>query len=274
MALWRYPVKAMLGERLQAVDVGLGGLEGDRHWIVVDVNTGERIANKRGPTDPRLRSCRAELIDGFEEDPPLRVTLPDGDTREGPEVAAALSGLLERTVRLEASTSPALGRFADTGAHHDLAPIHLLAASTIERFRALAPDSVWDARRFRPNLVVDDGAAGDGFAEDALLGARLRGESGLELTVGLPTPRCVVPTRAHEELPADPAILRTIVREHRLDLGRFGRQGCVGAYAEVARQGSIRVGERLEVVPGSGPPEEGMRAVLARLAELPDAGAI
>lgn len=270
LAIWRYPVKAMLGELLDAVEIGASGCTGDRRWIVVDADTGERIANKRGPTDPRLRACRAELLDAGAHALPLRVTLPDGETLEGSEVEEALSHLLARRVRLETSDTPALGRFAATGAHHDAAPLHLITTSTIAHLRAIAPTCDWDVRRFRPNLVLDDGDGNDRFAEDALLGGALRGRSGLELTVGLPTPRCVVPTRAHEELPADPGILRTLVEHHRFDLGPFGRQGCVGVYAEVARAGRIQVGERLDVEPGKAPPDEAVRIAVARLIEQLD----
>jgi uncharacterized protein YcbX len=189
LAIWRYPVKAMLGELLDAVAIGPRGCEGDRRWIVVDARTGERIANKRGPTDPRLRACRAELLDDRDEHPPLRITLPDGSALEG-------------------------------------------AAS---------------------------------FAEDELLGATLGATSGLELTVGLPTPRCVVPTRAQDGLPADPAILRTLVERHRIDLGPFGRHGCAGAYAEVASAGRVRTGERLEVRPGHTTPRAVIDDVVTRL---------
>jgi uncharacterized protein len=265
LKIWRYPVKAMLGELLDGVKIGSRGCAGDRRWIVVDADTGERIANKRGPTDPRLRACRAELLDAGEQELPLRVTLPDGEAIDGRATEAALSDLLERRVRLEASDTPALGRFAASGAHHDAAPVHLITTSTLAHLRTIAPDSDWDARRFRPNLLLDDGEVSGAFAEDALLGGRLRGRSGLELTVGLPTPRCVVPTRAHHELPADPRILRTLVEHHRIDLGPVGRQGCVGAYAEVAGAGRVEAGERLDVEPGRGPADEAVRSSLARL---------
>jgi uncharacterized protein len=255
LAIWRYPVKAMLGEPLDAVEIGPAGCTGDRRWIVVDADTGERIANKRGPTDPRLRACRAELLDASDDGLPLRITLPGGEVYEGSETERALSELLERRVRLEA------------GAHHDAMPVHLITTSTLAHLRALAPGSAWDVRRFRPNLVLDDDRQDDGFAEDALLGGRLRGASGLELSVELPTPRCVVPTRAQEELPADPRILRTVVAHHRLDLGPFGRQGCAGAYAEVVRGGRVEVGGRLEVERGRAPRDEAIRAAVARLAE-------
>jgi uncharacterized protein YcbX len=265
LAIWRYPVKAMLGELLDAVAIGPRGCEGDRRWIVADATTGERIANKRGPTDPRLRACRAEVLDATDEHPPLRITLPDGNTSVGPEIDAALSELLERRVRLERSDAAADGRFGATGGYHDLAPIHLITTGTLAHLRALAPASDWDARRFRPNLVLDDGTEGEPFAEDALLGGSLQAPSGLALTVGLPTPRCVVPTRAQDGLPADPAILRTIVERHRIDLGPFGRQGCAGAYAEVASAGGLRTGERLEVRRGHVAPRVAIDRAVTRL---------
>lgn len=42
--------------------------------------------------------------------------------------------------------------------------------------------------RFRPNVVLE--------GTDELIGCNLRGPSGVRLRVVLPTPRCVVPTRA------------------------------------------------------------------------------
>jgi uncharacterized protein len=265
LAIWRYPVKAMLGELLDAVAIGPRGCEGDRRWVAVDATTGQRIANKRGPTDPRLRACRAEQLDGSDEHPPLRITLPDGSSLEGAEIEAALCELLGRGVRLERSDAPADGRFGTTGAYHDLAPIHLVTTGTLAHLRAVAPDSDWDVRRFRPNLVLDGGPEDASFAEDALVGASLRASSGLELTVGLPTPRCVVPTRAQDGLPADPAILRTLVQRHRIGLGPFGRHGCAGAYAEVASAGRLRTGERFEVRPGPMAPRAAIDSVVTRL---------
>lgn len=260
-------MKALLGELLEAVHIGPAGCIGDRRWIVGDSTTGQWIANKRGPTDPRLRACRAELIEESDDALPLRITLPDGESLVGAEIEEALSHLLQRPVRLEVSHAPAAGRFAATGAHHDVAPVHLIPTRTLERLGALAPAADWDVRRFRPNLVLDDGRFHPTFAEDALLGARLRGRSGVALTIGLPTPRCVVPTRTQQGLPADPSILGTIVQQHRLDLGPFGRQRCAGAYAEVAHAGRVRVGERLGVEPGQTPPDDVIRTTIGRLVE-------
>lgn len=268
LALWRYPVKAMLGELLESVELGPAGCAGDRRWIVIDLATGERIASKRGPTDPRLRACRAELLTDDAE-LPLRVTLPDGTAVSGVEIETALSDLLERSVALAPADTPPAGKMGATGAHHDVAPLHLITTSTLERLRRAAPDSDWDPRRFRPNLVLDDGAPGPAFAEDLLVGGALRGDDGLEIAIEVPTPRCVVPTRTHDGLPADPRILRTVVAEHRLDLGAFGSRGCAGAYARVTRPGRLRAGQLLEAeFAPSDPGREIARAVSGLAARL------
>jgi uncharacterized protein len=255
LAIWRYPVKAMLGELLEAIHVRPGGLEGDRRWVVADAASGERIASKRGPTDARLRECRARI---GEDGEPV-VTLPGGPSVRGLGASAeALSELLGRRVTLV--EHPGGGdRFVHTGGHHDFAPLHLLTTRTLAHLRDVEPEADWDVRRFRPNLVLD----GD-LTDRGLLGAELRGPSGLRLRVGLPTPRCVVPTRAREELPADPPLLKRLARHSRWDLGPFGRPPCLGAYAEVAGAGNVAAGERLAVTPGAAP-EDAVAAAIRRI---------
>jgi hypothetical protein len=245
LAIWRYPVKAMLGELLDAVQIGPGGCEGDRRWVVTDSDTGERIANKRGPTHPALRACRAQLLDDPGLAPALKVTLPDGTEVVGAGIEAALSELLGRRIHLREFDGDGTGRLGDPAAHHDFAPLHVLTTRTLAHLRSVAPESDWDARRFRPNLVLDDGDEPGAFSEDALLGRSLRAPSGCELRVGLPTPRCVVPTRAQDDMARDPAILKTIARHHLVDVGSYGRYACAGAYAEVVSAGRVAAGDWL-----------------------------
>ena len=40
VSLWRYPVKSMQGEELPAATIGELGIEGDRQWALVDLETG------------------------------------------------------------------------------------------------------------------------------------------------------------------------------------------------------------------------------------------
>ena len=47
-ALWRFPVKSMLGEELDQVDVDEGGVVGDRAFALMDVETG-KVASAKHP---------------------------------------------------------------------------------------------------------------------------------------------------------------------------------------------------------------------------------
>ena len=81
-------------------------------------------------------------------------------------------------------------------------PAPSVTDATLRRLAELAPASRIDVRRFRPNLVVETGAA-PGFVEAGWVGARLRvGSALLELTVACP--RCVMITHAFADLPRDP----------------------------------------------------------------------
>lgn len=61
----------------------------------------------------------------------------------------------------------------------------------------------------------------------------------------VPTPRCVVPTLGHDELRADPGIMRAIAREHRIPVFDLGRLACLGVYLEVLEPGRVRLGDSI-----------------------------
>ena len=48
VGLWRYPVKSMLGEELNATEVTDRGLVGDRRFAVIDPSTG-KVAGAKNP---------------------------------------------------------------------------------------------------------------------------------------------------------------------------------------------------------------------------------
>jgi uncharacterized protein YcbX len=48
VGLWRYPVKSMMGEELNASEVTDRGLVGDRQFAVVDASTG-KVAGAKNP---------------------------------------------------------------------------------------------------------------------------------------------------------------------------------------------------------------------------------
>jgi uncharacterized protein YcbX len=126
------------------------------------------------------------------------------------------------------------------GTYFDALPVLVMTTSSLARLEAAAEDSVFDVRRFRPNVLVETGDA-PGFPEDGWVGGRLRlGE--VELAVETACPRCVMTTHPFAELPKDPAIMRALVREHGGDLG---------VYCRVLRPGHVREGDAVQVMPGA-----------------------
>ncbi len=49
VSLWRYPVKSMMGEELNAAQVTKGGLLGDRAYALIDTSDGKVASAKNRP---------------------------------------------------------------------------------------------------------------------------------------------------------------------------------------------------------------------------------
>jgi hypothetical protein len=82
VALWRYPVKSMMGEELNSSEVTDRGLLGDRQFAVVDRATG-KVGGAKNPRkwgnffDFRASYAEAPRFGGRVS--PVRITLPDGE---------------------------------------------------------------------------------------------------------------------------------------------------------------------------------------------------
>src|SRR5712692_11565273 len=103
VSLWRYPVKSMMGEELNASEVTERGLLGDRAYALVDDSDG-KIATAKNPRKwPNLFDFRAAFIEpprGSANAPPVRITLPDGTitTSQQGDLNQVLSKALNRKV--------------------------------------------------------------------------------------------------------------------------------------------------------------------------------
>src|SRR5436309_7848956 len=102
-ALWRYPVKSMMGEELNAAEVTERGVVGDRQFAVVDTETG-KVAGAKNPRRWgnffEFRAAYVEPPKSASKLPAVRVTLPDGAvvTSDQPDLSEALSRALGREV--------------------------------------------------------------------------------------------------------------------------------------------------------------------------------
>ena len=276
--LWRYPVKSMGGERRESVRLTRRGIPGDRGWAAYDetrrgITGAKRLAGLRACT----ARYAVEPIAGAAS-PEAEITLPDGSTLSTAvaDTVERLSTALARPVTLrrlgadghqpdarltatdesEAETRAAMGLLPgepeadmsdlsgerlDTlrvGNFFDAYPIHLLTRTTLRTLAQLAPESIWDERRFRPNLFVEAVAA-DGYPELEWLNRRIRvGGAVIGATIGCP--RCVMVTQPVDELPQDHRVMRTLVRE---------THHTAGLYAEVVEEGDVRVGDSVDLLP-------------------------
>jgi uncharacterized protein len=236
--LTRFPVKSMQGETLSAVELTAAGLVGDRAYALVETETGKVLSGKHSRLGTQLMGCRAEYVkDPAPGDCPTlaRITLSDGTsvTSGAPDADARLSAFFGCEVTLQRA-----------GPFFDLFAVSVLTTSTLAQLQALRPESRFDARRFRMNIVVE--SIEEGFVENGWTGRSLQIGAHVRLTVALPDPRCVMTTRAQDDLPEDTEILRTLVRHNRLEVAG-GLYPCAGVYAVVDVSGTTRAGDRVSV---------------------------
>jgi len=267
-ALFRYPVKSMLGEKLSELAVGPGGVIGDRAWALRELANGRIVSAKKWRNAFEFRAAYES-----ESSAPM-ITLPDGrriaaDTPGAAEILSVAFGAKVEMAHatadqaLRASFDPAMV-FGDVpleqmmpvlqqyhpvdagpddwrmpkGTFFDLAPLHILATGTLAHLGRLNRDSRFDERRFRPNLLIDTGSDADRFVEDEWVGGTLR-IGAIAISVTAPVVRCVMTTHNQADLPRDLAVLRTAAQHHN---------ALVGAYAAVAQAGRVRVGDRVTLV--------------------------
>ncbi len=231
--LWRYPVKSLLGERVDEAAITPEGLDGDRRFAIFDALTGFGLTGRRVP---ELLFASARLRESGD----VEITLPDGSIADDDK---ALSAWLNRRVTLRSAATEMTRRYENPvefedeatsewvpfdgagGAFHDSggAQISLVSTSTI---------GAWDPRRFRANVYLD-GEGENGLSD---VGCKVALGSAV-LDVDMRIKRCVMTTRAQAGgVGRDLDVLRTINRE---------REGYLAVGALVLQLGFVRVGDAL-----------------------------
>jgi len=257
-SLWRYPVKSMMGEELNAIAVTERGLLGDRAYALMDPSTRKVVSAK----NPRKWSNLFEFSAAYTEPPrlgekfpPVQITLPENTivTTGQSDIDQTLSAALSREVTLSASApeTPTLEEYwpdvegldhKETVTEEDMPPetffdfavIHVLTTATIERLRELYPEGRFEVRRFRPNIVVESASDERTFIENSWIGRTLTLGDEVRLSISGPCPRCVMTTLPQGDLPKDVGILRTAAQHN---------QAHVGVYATVLQGGMVRRGD-------------------------------
>lgn len=227
--LWRYPVKSMAGERLESASIGELGIDGDRSFGLVDLETGLVLTARRVP-ELLFATPVSDGGDGVS----MTVRLPDGTVTAD---SSELSSWLGRRVELRRPAANESGRY-EIAVNDDQpdgdwmeweGPGGVFHDSARTRLSILSQDAIgeWDVRRFRANVVITGGDERD------LLGHRIC-IGDVELEVVKEIDRCVMITRPQPDLERDKSVLTQVHQS---------RNGNLGVGALVHSPGTVDVGD-------------------------------
>jgi uncharacterized protein YcbX len=255
-SLWRYPVKSMAGEEVPEAFMGFAGLYGDRCYAFKDsearkgfpylnATAQERMLLYR----PRFRhperaaappnfAAAAAIAPGVNPanaepgDMELDVLTPRGELL--PVEDPRLSEMLREGLRGGAHR---LTLVRSDRALTDCRPVSLISTETVRQVEGEAGVPI-DARRFRANIYLDS-ASGRGFAEDELIGRKLRIGPKAVLAVLERDPRCKMISLDPDTGAHDPEVLRRVAAAH---------DACAGVYGAVLIEGVLRKGDPVELI--------------------------
>lgn len=235
-AIYRYPVKSMRGESLSESTVEWQGLPGDRCYAFVqsdDRSTFPYLTAREVPD--LLRYTPALAHPGRPYYSPVLVRTPEGVecSIDSEELHASIAQRYPRPFYLLR-----LGRRAT----HDIAPLSLITMSSITSLGNRL-GMTFDPLRFRPTILVET-PDGEPAPEQQWVGRVLvfgeDEEHGLQMRVSEPDIRCKMITLDPETAVAAPRVLEEVVRS---------RDGQLGVYGLPQRLGTLRVGQRVYLLP-------------------------
>ena len=234
-AIFRYPVKSMAGERLEAADLGWHGLDGDRRlafrrmedrsgfpWLTaVKLPDLVLFAPQRRDDSAQRRVVLGDL--------PTHVRTPDG--RELPVFGEELAAEVGRR-----HGAPVQMMQLKHGIFDD-ASISVIASHTVGEIGRLAGLSP-DVRRFRPNILVRS-LRDVPFQEDEWVGGVLsfgQEDDAPAIAVTMRDIRCSMLNLDPDTAHPSPEMMKAVVRAN---------QNNAGIYGAVTRTGRLAVGQTI-----------------------------
>ena len=227
-AIFRYPVKSMAGELLDAATLGWHGIEGDRRLAFRRLNDKSGFPWLTAGKLPQLLLYKPFGLDSnAAESLPTHVRTPDGKEYElrsdelRQEISSRYGGDLE-LMNLKH------GIF-------DESPISVISLATVHGVARESGRDL-DIRRFRPNVVIETNSV-EPFEENSWVGRILifgDGNSGAAVGVTMKDERCVMVNFDPDTAERDSEVMKTVVRLN---------QNYAGVYGTVVRTGELRVGQ-------------------------------
>jgi uncharacterized protein YcbX len=235
-AIFRYPVKSMRGEPLEAANLGWHGIEGDRRLAFRRMDNHSDFPWLSASKLPDLILFTPQRREGDSRedgaaDLPTHIRTPDGE--EMPVFGEGLAAEVGRRYG-----APVEMMQMKHGIFDD-ASISVIASDTVREIARLAGRTL-DVRRFRPNVVVRL-LRPVPFQEDGWLGGVLSfgkkdDDDAPAITVTMRDVRCSMLNLDPDSASPAPEVLKAVVREH---------QNTAGIYGAVTRIGRLAVGQTI-----------------------------
>ncbi len=254
-SLWRYPIKSMSGEAMTEAFMGFSGFYGDRCFAFknsaarkgfpyLNANVQQQMLLYRPQFRYPERAVKpSNLTEAMSIAP--GVTPANGDpgdlildvvTPSGEVVSVDDPVLIEMLVEgLRGENHLTLVR--SDRALTDCRPVSLISLQTVRQIEAELDIPV-DKRRFRANVYLNLAAA-DGFAEDELVGRKLRIGSSAVLMILERDPRCKMISLNPDTGEQNPEVLRKVAQAHA---------ACAGVYGAVLVEGILMKGDSIELL--------------------------
>ena len=227
-ALWRYPVKSMHGEPLQAATLTAHGLAGDRLFAFESSGAAPGMLRLTGAGRREWLRFRAGIDASGRTSTTTTVRTPEGQLHDVRD--PVLSELLTRRLGDGHTLSLTKSQVPQT----DCRPVSLISNATIEYLARELGQAV-DPRRFRANIYLDGKHP---FWEDSLVGRTIRIGAEVTLRVLERDPRCRFITLDPETTAPMPGLMKLLDRYH---------QTRAGVYAAVVCTGEIRLGDQVRL---------------------------
>jgi len=254
-SLWRYPVKSMGGEQMARAFMGFSGFYGDRCYAFKNSEARKGFPYLNASLQQQMLRYRPQFRYPERTAMPPNLaeamSIPPGVTPANGDPQDMLLDVITPTGAVVSVDDPALVSMLGEGideknrltlvrsdrALTDCRPVSLISLQTIRQLEGELGAPL-DKRRFRANIYLDL-ASGDGFAEDELVGRRLRIGSGAEVAVLERDPRCKIMSLDPDTGEHDPEVLRLVARAHGAN---------AGVYCAVLVEGILAEGDPIELL--------------------------
>ena len=254
-SLWRYPIKSMSGEAMNEVFIGFAGVYGDRCFAFKNSAARKGFPYLSATVQEQMLRYRPQFRYPERTVKPPNLTeamsIAPGVTPANAEPDDLLLDVFTPSGAVLAVDDPALREMLVEGlrgenhlmlvrsdrALTDCRPVSLISLQTVRQVEAELGIPI-DKRRFRANIYVDLGSD-DGFAEDQLVGRRLRIGANAMIMVLERDPRCKMISLDPDTGEHNPEVLRQVAQAHGAD---------AGVYCAVLVEGILTKGDSIEVL--------------------------